>query len=295
MPHSFVPPALCTSVVGLTCTVARRLRSFARYLCQACLWTAFTSVGAHAQLPDASGVPTGASTTGPAIAADSIVKDTQTRSSAEIATRYAANTIDSTGRATAALDDVARARLQVEADLSRDERGCAQVFFTTRCLEKARERRRVALARLRPIEIEANTYNRRARVDARDRALEQKQARPEPAVTPREEKVVKPEASLPPPGDTAHPSASEPKASRAGKPDAAPHAAGRSTPHQARPAGPTIDHVTEAANMAAFDRKAKESAQRQQEIATKKTEKAQDRARRKADAGKAVPATPAVP
>ncbi|MBC7514384.1 MAG: hypothetical protein H7234_08115 [Herminiimonas sp.] len=216
-------------------------------------------------------------------------------SSAEIAARYPANTIDSVARATAALDDVARARLQVAAQLAGEERACASIFFTTRCLDQARERRHAALARLRPIEVEANTYKRRARVDERDQVLAQKATKAEPVATSDAAKAPRPEALQPvsddralAPGAQSVGTSAENRAARSGT---AAHAAGRATPHQARSAAPAIGRATEEANMAAFDRKAKESAQRQAEIAKKKAEKEQDRARKEAAAGQVSPTT----
>ena len=226
-----------------------------------------------------------------------------TPTSIEIAARYPAGSIDSPARAAAALDEVMRARAQVEAQLTREESGCASAFFTTRCLDLARERRHAALARLRPIEIEANTARRRARVDERDRALAEKEKAVTPEPAPREAKVPRvtslPEASGGVPAGSATTQSSGAAngtsgtvdSNATGKSPAPARATGRSRPHQARSAAPSIDGATEAANMAAFDRKARESAQRQREIAANKAEKEQDRARKKVAAG--TPATPA--
>lgn len=281
-----------------TCGRAGRLQSFIQCLWQACLWTVFASSLAHAQLPPATDANPAAVRTAAtdAMVADSTGGHMAQLSSAEIAARYPANTIDSVARATAAIDDVTRARKQVETQLAGDERACVPAFFTTRCLDQARERRHIALARLRPIEVEANTYKRRARVDERDRALEQKQTKAEPVATTREAKAPKPESSQRVPGDETRVPATQSVGtsaeSGAGRSNAATHAAGRSTPHHARSAAPAIDGATEEANMAAFDRKAKESAKRQAEIAAKKAEKEQDRARKKAAASVVAPPTP---
>lgn len=255
---------------------------------------------AHAQPQAADATPVIAGAIAPGAAADeSIDTNATTRLSAEVSARYPANTIDSVARATAALDDVARARLRVEAQLARDERACTSVFFTTRCLDQAREHRRAALAGLRPVEIEANTYKRRARVDERERAQAQKTTKPEPAMQPREAKPAQPglpaDAPAADAGRSAAGPAVAPGAGSAGPSDktsaasdsralAAGRAASRSAPRQAAAVTPAMRRATEEANMAAFDRKAAESANRQREIAAKKAEKEQDRLRKNAAA-----------
>lgn len=252
------------------------VRGLVRRVLHACVWSLIACCAAHAQTGNEA--------------------QTTSQASAEIAGRYPANTIDSIARATAALDDVARARLQVAAQLIQDERACREVFFSTRCLDEAHERRRAALIRLQPIEIAANTYKRRARVDERDRALAQKQTAAAPSPNPR---AVKPsgEAALPDPlPDEARLQAAKPAgrpaANRPEKVRAATHAQHKATPHQAKSAVPKYGRAEEEANMAAFDRKAAESTRRQHEIAVKKAEKEQERASKKAAAGASVSATP---
>ena len=282
---------------------ANCLRSCATGLLRALVWMILTWSVASAQPTDVSTSASGAMATGTAD------PNATVRLTAEISARYPANTIDSVARASSALRDVASARVQVETQLARDERACMPAFLTTRCLDQARERRRTALGRLQPIEIEANTYMRRARLDERERTQAQKPVKTESAAEPRQAKPPRPQ--LPPDaldaeaGRPAADVAGMPAASRVGAVDATstgaharassvPRTLGRSAPHQARSAAPAISRSTEEANMAAFDRKAAESARRQRGIEAKKAEKEQERARKKAAAlpATASPSTP---
>ena len=216
----------------------------------------------------------------------------------DIAARYPSGTIDSTERASAALDDAARTRLQVEAQLRRDESVCAPKFMTNRCLDQARERHREALTRLKSIEIEANTTKRRARIDQRDHVLAEKEKSAAADASAREAKAAKaPEAASS--AAIARP-AESPMLQSPDRGVSGPAAIARrprhATPRQAGSAAASIDAVTERANIAAFDRKATESAQRQREIAANKAEKERDRARKRAAASAgAAPLAPALP
>lgn len=190
-----------------------------------------------------------------------------------------------------ALRDIKRQRADTEVQYTQDKAACTPAFFMTRCLDAARERRRAALARLRPLEIEANTFKRRERVVERDKVLEEKRlkAEQEAQLPPREVKIRAPAnaaASVPDPNTTAPvgaPAAPAAVTTPSTPPTpVAPHAP--RTPHQAKPLTPRIDARTEAANAAAFDRKAQESVRRQKEIAEKKAENERDRAAKKARA-----------
>ena len=83
--------------------------------------------------------------------------------------------IHSIESANAALAEAAAERAHIEARYSAEERACHPHFFATSCIDEAKERRRNALSQVRPIEIEANTFKRQARVIERERELEKKQ------------------------------------------------------------------------------------------------------------------------
>lgn len=83
--------------------------------------------------------------------------------------------IHSIESANAALAEVAAERVRIETRYSAEERACHPQFFATSCIDEAKERRRNALSQVRPIEIEANTFKRQARVREREKTLEKKQ------------------------------------------------------------------------------------------------------------------------
>ena len=67
-----------------------------------------------------------------------------------------------------------RGRARTRAGRSRisvSEQQCYSKFLVNSCLDKAREKRRTALAALHAIENEAERYQRQAKVDERDREL----------------------------------------------------------------------------------------------------------------------------
>lgn len=194
----------------------------------------------------------------------------------QVAQRFPAQSIKSVATADAALADVKRSRVDIEARHRAAEADCRPAFFMTRCLDATQEKKRAALALLRPVEIEADAFKRRNRVVDRDRALTEKNAKAE-----REALVEQNAVSVRKQAESASvPHPSERSTTVSGP--AAPH--GVRTPHVAKPLTPSIDATTAARNMASFDRKATESAQRQREIEAKKAEKEQDRARKKTEA-----------
>lgn len=104
--------------------------------------------------------------------------------------RYPAGSIQSTDLAELALVELTQTRLVVESGTLADERQCYPKFFTTVCLEHARERRRTAMAALRQIEVEAHTFKRREVVSQRDRVLAQQRADDEAEALRRDTAVL---------------------------------------------------------------------------------------------------------
>lgn len=78
-------------------------------------------------------------------------------------------------QANAVLQEVARQRDVVQAQFVEDELACQPKFFMASCLDDAKEKRRLALAQLRPQEIRAEHYKRVIKVQERDKALAEKQ------------------------------------------------------------------------------------------------------------------------
>jgi colicin import membrane protein len=153
---------------------------------------------------------------------------------------------------------VARERAQAEAEFSASEQLCYAKFLVNNCLDGAREKRRISLAKLRAIEIEADHFKRKAAVDERDRAL----AKAEQDLEAERARI----AAAPPPAPRAVPEAAAPKP--------APMAHGRAAAQAAKmkklEAQDKAGAAKRAANVAAFEKRKRESEQRQREIAEKK-------------------------
>ncbi|MYN04808.1 hypothetical protein GTP41_22185 [Pseudoduganella sp. DS3] len=75
-------------------------------------------------------------------------------------------------QADARLLQVKQDREAVEAEYAASEQRCGEKFFVNACLDKAKEQRRLRLAELRSVEVEASQYKRRLAVELRDRELE---------------------------------------------------------------------------------------------------------------------------
>lgn len=125
----------------------------------------------------------------------------QAQTGKTLAERHPAGTIASVETAERALAEAAAARADIEAVFTTAKRACYPVFFTTACLDKAAEQRRTALAKLRPVEIEAEIFKRRARVIERDNDLAERERTAQDeertrmaGTTPTEEKSSKPNA-----------------------------------------------------------------------------------------------------
>lgn len=179
-----------------------------------------------------------------------------------------AQNITSVEQANAALDKVAKDRAAVHEEFAASERECSTKFFVNNCLDKAKEKRRVALATVRAAEVEAQHFKRadsvarrdadlaeRARKDAEEAALRAAQ----PPKPPHEEK---PE----PPAPTG------------------PRVADREAVHDAKVKRQEQKDAAEAskraANVEAFEKKKAESERRQAEVARKVAENEAKAARR---------------
>jgi hypothetical protein len=182
-----------------------------------------------------------------------------------------AQNITSVEQANAALDKVAKDRAAVHEEFAASERECSTKFFVNNCLDKAKEKRRVALAAVRATEVEAQHFKRadsvarrdadlaeRARKDAEEAALRAAQ----PPKPPHEEKAAPPAPTGPRVADRE--AAYEAKVKRQEQKDAA-------------------EASKRAANVEAFEKKKAESERRQAEVARKKAEN-EAKAKRKAEA-----------
>ncbi|MBC7489805.1 MAG: hypothetical protein H7240_07410 [Glaciimonas sp.] len=109
---------------------------------------------------------------------------------ADFAARHPIGSVSSVVGADEVLTDVAKARADVELRNLNRQRLCYKKFFTTQCLNAAKEQRRLALKKIRPLEIEANAFKRHAAADDRDKALAD-QALKEVIASPKREQDQK--------------------------------------------------------------------------------------------------------
>lgn len=189
--------------------------------------------------------------------------------------KYPAGSIQSEEVAERALHEVDQQRGDVEQKYAEEQHVCYSKFFATSCLDAAKEKRRVALAQIRGVEVDANSYIRANRVVERDRQLAEKRAR---------------DAANPP----------KPLTEVAPKPanDQAPQdpndLARRQAEHDARLGAQQREEAARAPEraekVAAYNKKVADAEARQRDVAQKKAEKqkqADEKAAKAAAAGKA--------
>ena len=171
-------------------------------------------------------------------------------------------------QADARLAQVKKDREAVEAEYGASEQLCYDKFFVNACLDKAREQRRMRLAELRAVEVEASYFKRRQAVEMRDRELED-----------RAQKDAAEAAYL-----AAHPKPAKPDPET--KPAPTPAAVSlqqRQAEHDARERERSARIAAEAPERAAkaaeFERKKAASEKRQAEIAAKLAEKEEKKRR----------------
>lgn len=200
----------------------------------------------------------------------------------------AAGSIHSVEMADQALQDAALERQQLEAGYLAEQYLCYDRFFVSRCLAQAAERHRLALNRIRPVEVEANAYKRRAKVDERDANLAQQRVRDQQdaaqrAAQQREAAISAQQKMERGARDAQAAQANQKLHEGAADRRVAEHNARLQQIQQEEAAGAG----ERARNVADFEKKRQEAATRQREVAAKKAEKERQRAQ--------VPAVPGVP
>lgn len=223
----------------------------------------------------------------------------------DVVQRYPADSIQSDEAANAALKDVKEAREKIGARFEAEQQLCYPKFFTTSCLNKATERQRLDLQAVKKIEVEANAYIRHARVEKRDRKLEEKAQeraaknkvdpilmppKPEeiPAVTPPSTAP----ASVPVPAATD--SGTDPKRKQkaeAYEKKVSEHEKRRQEYEQKQQAGA----AERAANVEKYDAKQQESVERQRKVAERKAEKEKAKADKESKATAEANRPPPIP
>jgi colicin import membrane protein len=202
---------------------------------------------------------------------------TTSSESQHVAARYPSGSINSVEMAETALAEVRQERAEIEARLIKEQQACHPKFFVTACVDEAKERRRRALAQLRPIEIEANTFKRQARVTARDQALEKKRKPEATDNAGRLEQEGRAEKKTAAPADDAvEPSKSDGDRKVQSKifPD-------RQARHDAKLKRAQEEEAAQAQkraeNVAAYEKKVQAAQARQKEVEARKAEKEQNR------------------
>lgn len=172
---------------------------------------------------------------------------------------YPSGSIQSADMANRALAEVETQRATLERKYAAEQHVCYSKFLASSCLDAAKERRRLALAQIRKVEVEANSFIRGARVVERDQHLAEKRAN---------------EANNPPKPAT------EPPAKQAASP-AVQHADNESekriADHEAKVRrerqADKANAQNRAEDVAAYEKKARDAASRQRDVAAKKAEK----------------------
>ncbi len=87
------------------------------------------------------------------------------------ALRYPAGSIKSVEQADQALAEAEKTRAAIQTRYAQQESACLPKFLVSPCVEKAKEVQRMALAALRPVEVEAARFKRQAKAGERDKSL----------------------------------------------------------------------------------------------------------------------------
>lgn len=178
-------------------------------------------------------------------------------------------------QADARLAEVAAARAKVNLEFAADEQVCNNKFFVTYCLDQAKEKRRLALAGLRAVEVEANRFKRQAAVDKRDAELAERLKKDAEEDARRTATPPKPHVEHAAAGPTVKPG---------------PSLEQRQAEHEAkerrREAREAAEAPKRAANVAEFEKKQVESEQRKARVEQRVAERA-EKNRKKAEAAAA--------
>jgi colicin import membrane protein len=190
--------------------------------------------------------------------------------------RYPSGSIQSSETANRALIEVDQQRTVLDQKYAVEQHDCYEKFFATSCLDAAKERRRVALAQIRKVEIEANAFIRGDRVVQRDKNLAVK--RGNDAANPR-----KPLAEVPV------------KPAAQSDADKAKENQQRIADNEAKLKQQQQDAISDApkhaASLDAYNKKVQDAKARQRDVAKKKADKA-NQAAAKAAASAAASKTP---
>ena len=189
---------------------------------------------------------------------------------------YPSGSIVSVALADKALSDASARRAEIQARYLRDESPCYERFFVTRCVDAGKERRRIALAEVRAVEVEADYIKRRDTADQRDKAIAERAAQdlaeaPQRLKDTQANEKAAAERAAQRTADQAKAAETE-KAQARVDPQARQHGHdARVTQHQSTEA---TEQAVRAANVAAFQKKQVDAAEAQRKVAENKAKKA---------------------
>jgi hypothetical protein len=213
---------------------------------------------------------------------------------APLLAQYPPDSIQSPETANSALKDVDEARDRIEERYVIEQHACYPKFFTTSCLDKVTERRRHDLATIRPIQVEANAYIRKAKVVERDRKLAEKAAENEADAAQRLQQGQDHQAIVRDKAVTDQQDAVSRESQRQKRADDAAHKkADHAAKEQQRQAHAGKDAQQRAENVTKYNKKVADAKVRQKEVADKKAQREQDRAAKAAKEAKQPSQTPA--
>ncbi len=213
-----------------------------------------------------------------------------------VVTHYPAGSIHSVETADQALAEVSSAKSYIEAHSFDEQRVCYDKFFTNSCLDTSKNKRRLALKKVRPVEVEANAFKRRTTADDRDKALAA-QSNQEAIDAPKKAQVAKDkaESNVKQLQDMQQKDREVIANTKLHAGDADKRAADQAAKVAAQQQSDAAKAPQRAANVAAYNKKAQDAAARQREVAQKKAEKERDLAAKKAAADAAAASAPAAP
>jgi len=215
---------------------------------------------------------------------------------AAMSARYPRGSINSVDVAEQAKVDLARVRSMLAVQFAAAESACYEKFFTNSCIDKAKEEQRGGMAALRPIDLEAGAFLRQDRVAQRDKALEELRIKSEAEAQERlrqqpenEEKAARKATE----SARREQEGQARQATSAGVPD------NRLQRHEEKLQRLRLENAGKeqerAKNIAAYERKQKEAAERQRELAEKKAQKQSKQTGKPAAPVPVQPAEPAKP
>lgn len=211
---------------------------------------------------------------GQAVPAAAPAPSAAARSVDDMRARYPQGSITTVEAAEQAQADVDSARTMLAAQFAVAQNDCYDRFFTNSCINSAKETQRAGMAALRPIELEAGAFLRQARVDKRDKALQELRSKSE--ADAQERLILQQE------NEKEAVRKADERASREQQRQAEQAARAGGTDDRVRRHEEKLQRLREedarneaerARNVAAYEEKQKEAAARQKKVAEKKAAK----------------------